>query len=180
MKRILDIAVIIFSIFVFNPNVAKAIDEGCTPNGPFSVTTGKPCTPGLFVSCPTGHIYNTTTGKKCTTWYNVGTPNNPNTALAIKTTSIPSKARFGQTYSAEIVASGGAEHYVWSVSSGALPPGLKLSSPQIVCIQAPCYSQSNATISGAPTRSGTYKFTVRLVSGTQQATKNYSIAVRTR
>lgn len=53
--------------------------------------------------------------------------------------------------------------YTWSIVSGSLPPGLRLSGN---------------IISGTPTTRGTFAFTVRLTDGSgQQATKDFTITV---
>lgn len=67
-------------------------------------------------------------------------------APVITTVSLAS-ATLGQPYSAALAATGGTP-ITWSVSSGSLPPGLSLAS-------------GTGTISGTPTGSGTYAFTVR-------------------
>lgn len=51
-------------------------------------------------------------------------------------------------YSTSLTARGGRAPYTWSRISGSLPPGLSLSS--------------RGTISGTPTSTGTYTFTVRI------------------
>jgi hypothetical protein len=53
----------------------------------------------------------------------------------------------GVAYGATVVASGGAEPYTYSVSSGSLPPGLTLGA-------------ATGTISGTPTTAGTSNFTI--------------------
>ncbi len=54
-------------------------------------------------------------------------------------------------YSDFVTVSGGTSPYTWSVYSGSLPSGLRLT-----------YSGSTATISGTPWESGTYSFTLRV------------------
>lgn len=94
------------------------------------------------------------------------------TALSITTASL-SSGTVGTSYSASISASGGSDSYIWSVSSGALPPGLNLSNP--VCIAWPC--QAPASISGTPTTAGSYTFTITVKSGTQTASKQFTISI---
>ncbi|HEX5735108.1 MAG TPA: DUF4214 domain-containing protein [Blastocatellia bacterium] len=72
----------------------------------------------------------------------------------------------GISYSQVLLATGGTAPYTWSLvsGSGSLPPGLNLST--------------NGTITGTPTTTGTFNFTVRVTdaaSGT--ATKALSINV---
>lgn len=56
--------------------------------------------------------------------------------------------RFGETYEVDFEAEGGLEPYTWSLGGGALPPGLSLSA--------------GGRISGVPTESGSFPFTVRV------------------
>jgi large repetitive protein len=89
-----------------------------------------------------------------------------NNALNITTTSLNSGRR-GQTYSQTLSASGGSSPYTWSISSGNLPPGLTLNS-------------STGTISGTPTSSNTYYFTVTVTDSANPAntdTANLSIRI---
>ena len=71
--------------------------------------------------------------------------NNP-LPLAISTTPLPAGS-VGAGYSTVLAANGGTTAYSWSVSSGSLPAGLSLSA-------------ATGTISGTPTASGTFSFTV--------------------
>ena len=57
----------------------------------------------------------------------------------------------GIPYSQSISATGGTGPYVYSVSAGALPPGLTLS---------PLTATSTAVLSGTPTTSGLFSFTI--------------------
>lgn len=77
--------------------------------------------------------------------------------VTILTSSVP-QATIGQAYSTELQASGGVLPYTWSVTSGALPAGLELSSTGI--------------LSGTPIESntvGNYTFTVRVADSTSPA-----------
>ena len=58
-----------------------------------------------------------------------------------------SKATVGASYSATYAVSGGTGSFTYSIVSGSLPPGLKLSG---------------ATISGTPTTPGSYTFTAKV------------------
>jgi len=89
------------------------------------------------------------------------------------TTAFLSSGTVGTSYSATVLASGGSDSYNWSVSSGALPPGLSLGQP--VCIAWPC--QTPASISGAPTTAGSYTFTIAVKSGTLSASKQFTITI---
>jgi large repetitive protein len=68
--------------------------------------------------------------------------------LSITTTSL-SAANIGVSYSTQLTASGGVSPYIWSISAGALPVGLTLSS--------------SGLISGTPTASGSFSFTIQVV-----------------
>jgi len=82
--------------------------------------------------------------------------------ISITTATLPT-AFVNLSYSQTLAVSGGTAPYVWS-NTGALPPGLSLST--------------GGLISGTPTVSGTYNFTVTVVdSGAQVANKDLSITV---
>ena len=72
---------------------------------------------------------------------------NPSSPVSVKTTSV-SKATQGKAYSKALVATGGTNPDTWSVTPGALPAGLSLTA--------------GGTITGTPTVSGTFTFTVRV------------------
>lgn len=85
--------------------------------------------------------------------------------LEITVGALP-RARLGKPYRKLLTAVGGSPPYTWKVSSGPLPPGLKVSP--------------NGAIVGKPTRRGRYAFTV--VAGdtgsTQQsATRAFTLTV---
>lgn len=69
-----------------------------------------------------------------------------NAALSVATAVLPGGSQ-GVAYSARLLASGGQGGDRWTISSGALPPGLRLGL--------------GGLISGTPTMSGTYSFTVQ-------------------
>src|SRR6516164_7764859 len=84
-------------------------------------------------------------------------------APSITTSSLPN-GTVGTAYSQALAASGGTGGYVWSVSAGALPTGLSLST--------------GGTISGTPTAAGTANFTATVTdSSHQSASKALSVAV---
>ena len=89
-------------------------------------------------------------------------------ALQITTASLPN-GQTGQPYSQSVTAAGGSPPYAWSVSAGALPPGLSLTQ-----------GSPTATLSGTPTTGGSYSFTLRAVDGgnpARSATQSYSLNV---
>jgi len=83
-------------------------------------------------------------------------PGSTATPLTIGTSSLPS-AQAGGFYSQTLVAAGGVPVYNWSLASGALPPGLSLNS--------------NGTISGYASGSGTYSFSVRVTDSASQTSQ---------
>lgn len=70
------------------------------------------------------------------------------------TTSPLPDADQGVAYNESIVAQDGVGPYTWSLLSGLLPPGLSLDTGE---------TDLDTTISGVPTTSGVYNFTIRLV-----------------
>jgi hypothetical protein len=84
--------------------------------------------------------------------------------LIITTPSLPA-ATLSAPYSVTLTATGGGTPYSWSLAFGALPPGLGLSSAGV--------------ISGMPTITGTWTFTVRVRDVfSQTAMKAFSITVQ--
>ena len=88
--------------------------------------------------------------------------------LTITTNSPLPQGTTGTSYSRTLTAAGGTAPYTWSIAAGALPGGLALSS-------------STGVISGIPSTSGTFNFTVRVSDGSQAlhqtATKAFSLVV---
>jgi len=95
-----------------------------------------------------------------------GTPPSSQSTLTVTTSSLPA-GQDGTGYSASLSASGGTSPYSWTTTAGALPPGLSLAS--------------DGTISGTPTSTGTYDFTVQVTDSStptsETASKGLSIAV---
>ena len=94
----------------------------------------------------------------------------PTTPLTITTTSLAA-GRLNRSYSATLKATGGISPYTWTITSGALPLGLKLGA-------------STGTISGTPTSTGTFSFTVSVGDSSkptsQTKTKTFSITISRR
>ncbi len=84
-------------------------------------------------------------------------------ALSVATSSLPDGIA-GANYAASLSATGGAGAYNWSVISGALPSGLSLSP--------------SGSISGTPSASGNYSFTVQVNDGgSSTASRTLSIYI---
>ena len=100
-----------------------------------------------------------------------------NLSITVSTTSSPvqvvtsslSNGQVSSAYSATLAATGGTTPYTWSLTSGSLPTGVSLTA-------------ATGLISGTPTTSGTFSFTVQVKdssSPAQTATANLSITVST-
>jgi len=76
--------------------------------------------------------------------------------LTITTTSPLPNGMAGTAYSQTLTATGGTPAYKWSVTSGALPDGLALDS-------------GSGTISGTPSKTGAFPFSVRVTDQTTAA-----------
>ena len=71
----------------------------------------------------------------------------------------------GVSYATGVFADGGVPPYRWSLVAGQLPPGLALTA-------------SPGRITGTPTTTGTFAFTLRVTDqGGQQATRQFSITI---
>ena len=93
-------------------------------------------------------------------------PSPPTVKVSVSTTSL-SSAKQDKAYSKSVAATGGTEPYAWSITGGALPPGLALGS--------------NGAITGIPSVSGTFTFTVEVVdssSPTESATGQLNLTVK--
>ena len=89
----------------------------------------------------------------------------PSGNLAVTTASLPTGTA-GSDYSHQLNAAGGTSPYSWSVAVGSVPAGLTLSS--------------SGLLSGAPTSSGWYTFTVQVAdssSTTQIAQATLSLTI---
>ena len=106
--------------------------------------SGTPIESGVFTFDVAATDSNGCTGTRTIT-LSVTPTNCP--AVALFPPDLPD-AQTGVAYSQTITATGGAAPYDYTVSSGALPPGLALNA-------------STGVLLGTPTASGTYTFTVR-------------------
>lgn len=85
--------------------------------------------------------------------------------LAISSSSLPN-GEISQDYSQTVTATGGTSPYMWSVSSGKLPPGLSLSA--------------GGVLSGAATTAGSYQLTLKVADSSspqQTATQPNTIVI---
>ncbi|MEV6984399.1 fibronectin type III domain-containing protein [Sphaerisporangium sp. NPDC051017] len=77
----------------------------------------------------------------------------------------PPSGEAGVAYSDQLTVTGGTAPFTWSVSTGALPPGITLNA-------------STGLLSGTPTAAGTYTFTVMVTdAASQSATRPVTLAV---
>jgi hypothetical protein len=88
----------------------------------------------------------------------------PNNVFEITTSSVPSAVK-GASYSASLTANGGQLPYQWTIASGTLPAGLRLSG-------------SGGTLSGSATETGNFVFTVQGMDATSHtALRAFSLVV---
>ena len=94
--------------------------------------------------------------------------------LTITTASLP-QGILGASYEVKINGNGGNASFSWTLLNGYLPPGLSLIS--LTCDEYPC--RAPASIVGRPSGTGVFKFIVILTSGTQSATKEFILEIKT-
>lgn len=82
------------------------------------------------------------------------------TAPTITTATLPA-AIVGALYTGTVSAKGGVTPYIWSIDAGGLPPGLVLQTS----------NSTSATITGTPTTSGSYTFTLLCTDASGQTTE---------
>ncbi len=145
---------------------------------PYAWSVAGPLPPGLALDAATGRIAGTPTAAgtyaftvqvtdavagSATRALSIAIAAPP--ALSIATTSLPGGTQ-GVAYAATLVASGGVAPLTWSVVQGSLlPPGLVLAP-------------ATGAISGTPTASGTFAFSVSVADAAAQvATRTLSIAI---
>jgi len=118
-----------------------SLPPGLSLSASGGVVSGTPTTAGTysFTAQVTDGTRTATTGLSITVA--------SGSALSITTTALP-QGRVSTAYSATLAATGGSAPYTWSRVAGALPNGLTLSP--------------SGTISGSPTRQGSYTFTVQV------------------
>jgi hypothetical protein len=99
------------------------------------------------------------------------TINAASVAVSITTTSPLTGATLDTSYSTNVTATGGVTPYTWTLATGSnLPTGLTLTS-----------GTPSATISGTPTATGTFQFTLNVTDSTkptaQTATATFLVTV---
>jgi alpha-tubulin suppressor-like RCC1 family protein len=141
-----------------------SISSGSLPNGmtitPAGVLSGTPTVAGIYSF--TVEVVDSASGKGKRDYTlivnNAGCPN-----LTITPATVPF-GRVGTSYSQYISCTGGASPYTYSIHSGALPQGLNLSS--------------SGLLSGTPSSSGTYSFTIIVQDGnTCFGSQNYTMTI---
>ncbi|HNG34653.1 MAG TPA: putative Ig domain-containing protein, partial [Blastocatellia bacterium] len=83
-------------------------------------------------------------------------------ATTLNPATLPNGAT-GTAYSQTLTASGGAGVYTFSVTAGALPPGLSLNA--------------NGTLGGTPTQVGQYNFTITASANGCTGTRQYTLTI---
>jgi len=129
---------------------------------------------GLTLADSTGVVSGTPTGSSSTFTVRAASGDGQTTSqqlliyvydtLAVTTTALPNGSQ-GAVYTETLAATGGDGTYTWSVTDGALPPGLSLVA-------------STGVISGTPSAAGSDTLTVRVTSGDgQTAARQVAITV---
>ena len=156
-----------------SPYTATILAAGAVAPLQYAVTTGTLPT-GLSLTATSGVISGTPTqvgsfsfavqvkdssGAAVSGTYNVSIAS----GVTIATPPVLPTATVGVPYSVTIEPAGGTNPYVWAVTAGALPAGLTFSAGKI---------------SGTPTASGDFTFTVQVTDGnTNRATKDFTLTV---
>ena len=134
--------------------LSNATTTGVTYTAPTTVATA------FTVTLTAAAVANS----KITGTVTLNVPINP--AITTPAVALPG-ATFGAAYSAPLAATGGITPYTWSISQGALPSGLSISS-------------STGAITGSPTYGGTATFTVKLTdSGSPALTATSAFTLTT-
>lgn len=149
-------------------NGTVAFNPAADTNGVF-VTQGTAVTLTATATAPSvfGHWQGDTTATSNVLVLAMGRPYSVmaqfDPQLAVSVTRTTPGAIVGTGYGFSLEATGGDGSYVWDLVSDSVPPGLTLLI--------------GGGIVGTPTRTGKFKFTVRVRSGSQQALHQDSITV---
>ena len=145
-----------------NGSYSWSLAGGALPPGlslsPAGLISGTPTTSGQFA-----FVIRVSSGGQSTTVGISMAVTDPRLQI-VSPSPLPSGAQ-NQPYSFTFQAIGGTGSYSWSTVGGTLPAGVSLAT--------------NGVLSGAPTSSGTFNFTVQVVSGSQTTTKAFQWTVVT-
>lgn len=143
----------------FPPGLTLASDDGVARGTPtqagsytFFITVDYAC--GQKNSSDQQYTINVNQG--------TGAPPTPQPALVVTTATLPD-ANIGQAYTAPALTASGGTVTSWALAGGALPAGVTLAA--------------NGVISGTPTQSGPFTFTVQANGGGGSGAKELSMFV---
>jgi hypothetical protein len=135
-----------------------AVTSGSLPPGltlnAFGQITGTPTTPGSFSFTVQATDIQSGESDSRSLSIRIASP------LAVATPALPN-ASLSVLYTAALQATGGIPPFIWSIASGSLPPGLTLNS-------------STGQISGTPTATGAFQFSVRVTDSASPAQSKLS------
>lgn len=127
---------------------------------------------GVTYNAPSGGSNSITVSVTAASQANSGVTASLNVTVAPRPTIITPPTLLtgttGSAYSASISGVGGTAPLTWTVSSGALPPGLSLSPA----------SASSVILGGAPTAAGSYNFVLQAADATNATTiRSFSLLI---
>jgi len=144
---------------------AGTLPSGMSLNQTTGVLSGTPSTSGTFnftvqVTDSATYPYNPATGSKA-----FSLTINPSDLVIVTSSPLPD-GRVNTAYYQALAATGGTKPYSWTGTSGTLPAGMSLN-------------QATGVLSGTPTQSGQFSFTVevRSAAGGCAASKAFSLFI---